>query len=134
MSRGQSLVELALCAPIVLLLALGAVATMEVADARAGLEAATSAAAGAAARAPDSATALTSAQQRFATVVAGYPLNSTSLQISVGDFSRGGNVTATSTGAIDLGWAAGLVFPGRMSVASKVVLQLEPWRTHRTSS
>jgi len=42
-ARAQALLELALCAPIAILLALGTVAAVQIAGARAGLDAATQA-------------------------------------------------------------------------------------------
>ena len=129
-ARGQSLIELALCAPVVLLLALGTVACVQVASAHAGLEAATQAAAQAAARAPSAQTAVTAAGTRFRGVVAGYPMRSATLSLSLGDFERGGSVTASSSGAIDLGWAAFLFLPGHITLHSQVQIQLEPWRSH----
>jgi Flp pilus assembly protein TadG len=134
LARAQALLELALCAPLVVLLALGTVATVQIADARAGLEAATQEAASAAARAPDGATAVAAAQVRFSSVVAGYPVRSATLSVSVGGFDRGGQVTASSSALVDLGWAAFLLLPSHMTLQSRVVLRLEPWRTHRASS
>jgi Flp pilus assembly protein TadG len=131
---GQSLLELALCAPIVILLALGTAATVEIADARAGLDAATEAAAGAVVRAPDAASGTNAAQARFASVVIDYPLRTAALHLSVGDFSRGGEVTASSTAFVDIGWAAMLLLPGHVTLQSQVVLRLEPWRTHRPAT
>jgi Flp pilus assembly protein TadG len=130
--RGQALLELALCAPILVLLALGTVATVQIADARAGLDAATEAAADVAARSPDAATALTSGQARFASVLADYPVRAASLRLSVGDFDRTSQVTATATGFVDVGWAAVPPLPGRVVLQSRVVLQLELWRSHRS--
>ena len=127
---GQALVELALCAPVVLFLALGCVAVVQVEDAHSGLDAATHAAAAAAARAPDPVTANAAAQSRFAAVVAGYPISGTTLQISIGGFGRGAHFTATSQGFVDVSWAA-LVLPHRLGVRSQVDMTLEPWRTHR---
>jgi Flp pilus assembly protein TadG len=132
--RAQALLELALCAPVVILLALGTVAAIQVAGARAGLEAATQAAADAAARAPDQATAVTVAQERFSSVVAGYPVRSATLNVSVGAFDRAGHVTASSSARVDLGWAAFLLLPGQLTLRSQVVLPLEAWRTHRAKS
>ena len=132
--RAQALLELALCAPIVILLALGTVAVVQIAGARAGLEAATEAAVNAAARAPDAATAVTVAQQRFSSVVADYPVRSATLQVSVGDFGRTGLVTASSSARIDLEWAAFLLLPSHVTLQSQVVLRLEPWRTHTPTS
>jgi Flp pilus assembly protein TadG len=130
-ARAQALVELALCAPIVILLALGTVGTVQVAGGRAGLEAATQAAANAAARAPDAATAVAAAQQRFSSLVADYPLRSAMLRISVGNFDRASQVTASSSARVDLAWAALVLLPSQVTLRSQVVLRLERWRTHR---
>jgi Flp pilus assembly protein TadG len=130
--RGQALLELALCAPLVVLLTLGTVATVQVASARAGLEAATQVAAEAAARAPNAATALATAHDRFQGVVAGYPVRSATLVVSVGDFGRAGEVTASSSASIDIAWAAFLLLPSHVTLRSKVTLPLEPWRSHTT--
>jgi Flp pilus assembly protein TadG len=131
-SRGQSLVELAVCAPVVMLLALGAVASVQVIDARAGLEAATQAAAAEAARAPDPATAQIAARTRFDSMVASYPLRSPRVSISIGRFSRTEGVVASATGAVDISWEA-LVFPGGLTLAVRATVPLESWRSHRPS-
>lgn len=131
-ARGQALLELALCAPLVVLLTLGTVATVQVASARAGLESATQAAAEAAARAPDPATALAIANDRFQGVIAGYPVRSATLVVSVGDFGRNDRVTASSSASIDIAWAAFLLLPNHVTLRSQVTLQLEPWRSHTT--
>lgn len=128
--RGQALLELALCAPVAILLAIGTVAAVQVADARTGLDAATEAAANAAARAPDAATAAVAAHERFSSVIAGYPVHAASLTVSVGDFARAGPVTASSSAQIDLEWAAFVLLPSRVTLHSQVVLRLEPWRSH----
>jgi Flp pilus assembly protein TadG len=130
-ARAQALLELALCAPIVILLALGTVAAVQVAAARAGLDAATQAAAAAAARAPDPSTAAAAAQERFESVVADYPLRSATLKLSTGGFNRARPMDASSSGVVDLGWAAFLLLPSHLTLQSQVVLRLEPWRTHR---
>lgn len=129
-SRGQALLELALCAPIVMLLALGTVAIVQLAGARAGLEAATQAAADAAARASNATSALTDAQVRFRSVVASYPLQSATLIVSVGDFNRAGVVAASSSARVGLDWAAFLLMPSQVTLRFQVVVPLEPWRTH----
>ncbi|HEV2033888.1 MAG TPA: TadE/TadG family type IV pilus assembly protein [Candidatus Dormibacteraeota bacterium] len=131
---GQSLLELALCAPIVILLALGTAATVQIAGASTGLDAATQAAAGAAARAPDATSAAGAAQARFASVVSDYPLRGAALRLSIGDFNRAGLVIASSSAFVDVGWAALLPFPSHVPLQSQVVLRLEPWRTHRAVS
>lgn len=133
-ARAQALLELALCAPIVILLALGTVAAVQVAGARVGLDAATQAAAEVAARSADPSSAMTAAQQRFASVVAEYPLRSATFTVSVGAFTRTGLAVASSSGLVDLGWAGFLLLPSYMKLQSQVVLRLEPWRTHRQLS
>lgn len=133
MSRGQALLELAVCAPVVMLLTLSAVAGGQVIDARAGLDAATNAAAAAAARAPDPASAQSAARTRFLSMVADYPLRSTRLSIASGEFGRQDQVIAIATGAVDISWAS-LVFPGSLTLASRATVPLESWRTHRSSS
>jgi Flp pilus assembly protein TadG len=129
-ARGQALIELALCAPIVILLALGTAVGIQVASARAGLDAATQAAADVAARAPNAETAIAAGHERFTEVVAGYPMRSATLVLSVGDFSRSASVVASSSASIDIAWAAFLVLPGRLTLQSQVRLALEPWRSH----
>ncbi|HVC78823.1 MAG TPA: TadE/TadG family type IV pilus assembly protein [Candidatus Micrarchaeaceae archaeon] len=128
-ARGQALLELALCAPVVLVLALGTVAGVQVASAHAGLEAATQAAAQAAARAPSAQAATAAAQTRFRGVVSGYPMRSATLVLSLGDFDRSGIVTASSSANIDLAWAAFLLLPRQITLHSQVRMQLEQWRS-----
>jgi Flp pilus assembly protein TadG len=132
-ARGQALVELALCAPVLLLLAVGVAAVVQVQDAAAGLDAATHAAAGVAARAPDPVTADLTAHARFVAVVAGYPLHGAILHISVGTFSRSTDIVATSTAVVDVGWS-GLVLPYPLVLRSRAATRLESWRTHRTAA
>jgi Flp pilus assembly protein TadG len=129
-ARGQALIELALCAPLVVLLALGTVASVEVASARSGLDAATRAAAEVAARAPNAEAAIAAGYKRFNDVVADYPVRSATLVLSVGDFNRGGTVTATSSASIDVAWTAFLIFPSHLTLRSQVRLPLETWRSH----
>ena len=128
--RGQALLELALCAPVAILLSIGTVAAVQVAEGRAGLDAATQAAADAAARAPDAASAVSAAQERFSSVIAGYPVHSTSLNVGVADFNRAALVTASSSAQIDLVWASFVLLPSHVTLQSQVVLRLEPWRSH----
>jgi Flp pilus assembly protein TadG len=132
-SRGQSLVELAICAPLVMLLTLGAAAAVQVIDASAGLQAATQAAAAEASRAPDAASAESAARARFQSVLADYPLRSPHLSITAGDFSRTDEVIATSSGAVDISWAE-LFFPGRLTLNSRAAVPLESWRSHGPAS
>ena len=128
--RGQALIELALCAPLVILLAIGTVVSIQITSARAGLDAATRAAAEVAARAPNAQTAIAAGHERFTEVVTGYPMRSPTLVISVGDFSRTASVMASSSASIDIAWAAFLVLPARLTIRSQVRLALEPWRSH----
>ncbi len=132
-ARGQALVELALCAPVLVLLAVGVAAVVQVQDAAAGLDAATHAAAGVAARAPDSLTADLTAHARFDAVVAGYPLRGATLHVSVGTFSRSSDIVVTSTAVVDIGWS-GLVVSHPVVLRSRAVMRLESWRTHRTAT
>jgi Flp pilus assembly protein TadG len=128
--RGQALTELALCSPVIVLLALGVAALVQLADASAGLDAATHAAASAAARAPDPITANAAARSRFAAVVAAYPLRGATVEIALGGFSRGMDVMVTTHAYVDVAWA-GLVLPHHFEVRSRAALRVEPWRTHR---
>jgi Flp pilus assembly protein TadG len=121
---------LALCAPVITLLALLVAAVVQVEDASAGLDAATHAAAGIAARAPDPITADTAARSRFAAVVVAYPLRGATVEIALGGFSRAKDVTVTSHAYVDVAWA-GLVLPHRIEVWSRADMRVEPWRTHR---
>jgi Flp pilus assembly protein TadG len=132
-ASGQALLELALCAPVVILLAVGAAAVVQIQETALGLDAATHAAASAAARAPDPATADAAAHARFNAVVAGYPIRGPALNVSFGAFSRATEVTATSVGFVDVGWA-GLILPHRVDLRSRAVIRLEHWRTHRTAA
>jgi Flp pilus assembly protein TadG len=128
-SRGQSLVELAVSAPVILLLALGAVATVQVVDAKTGLEAATQAAAAEAARAPNSAQGQAAAQVRFSSIVASYPLRSAHINIELGKFNRTDEVVAIASGSVDISWAA-LLLPSRFTLESRASVPLEAWRSH----
>jgi Flp pilus assembly protein TadG len=130
MSRGQALLELAVCAPLVMLLTLGGVAIGQVIDARAGLDAATNAAAAAAARAPDPSSARRAAHARFQSMVADYPLSSTQLSLSVGNFSRNDEVQATASASVDVSWMA-LVIPKTLTLQSHCTVRIESWRSHR---
>jgi len=132
-NRGQALLELALCAPVVILMAVGVAAVVQVQDASAGLDAATHAAASVAARAPDPVTADSAAHARFAAMVVAYPLRGATLRVSFGSFSRTADVTATSEALVDIGWA-GLVLPHRVELRSRAVVRLESWRTHRMAA
>ena len=128
-SRGQALVELALCVPFVLLLGVGTTAVVEVADATSGLRAATDEAVAAAATAPDAASARAAAQARFASVISGYPVRSPSMRLVDGGFVRGAMLDAASTADVDLGWAAIAVIPARIHISAAAAMRIDPWRT-----
>jgi Flp pilus assembly protein TadG len=132
-NSGQALIELALCAPIVLSLSLGTAALVQVEDASTGLNAATHAAVSTAARAPDPITAVSAAQSRFVSVVAGYPVSGATLEISVGRFDRATDISATSQAFVEVGWAS-LVLPGRLALRSRAEVHIERWRTHRSAA
>ena len=128
-SRGQALVELALCVPFVCLLGVGATAVVEVADATSGLRAATDEAVAAAATAPDATSARAAAQSRFASVIAGYPVRSPRLRLLDAGFVRGAMMDAASTAYVDLGWAAIAVVPARLQISAAASMRIDPWRT-----
>ena len=131
LSRGQSLLELAICLPIVLSLGLGSAAVVQVAAASTGLKAATEAAASAAARAPDAATAVVYAQARFASVISDYPIRSATLELPAANFSRGTIVTLNATGFADVGWGSVAFTPARVQLRAQATFRVEPWRTRR---
>ena len=131
--RGQALLELALCAPVLILLAVGVAAVVQIEDANEGLDAATHAAASVAARAPDPVAADRAAQARFDAVIVAYPLQRAALHVSFGSFSRGADLIATAEAFVDVGWT-GLLLPHRLQVRARAVVELEPWRTHSTAA
>jgi Flp pilus assembly protein TadG len=128
-SRGQALMELALCLPAVVALGLGAAAVVQAVDASSGLQAAAQSAVNAAARAPDPADAASVARARFDAVIAGYPVHSAGLVLSFGGFSRGSTVTAVATGFVELGWQTLGFLPAHLPVRAEVHATAEPWRS-----
>ena len=120
--RGQALVELALCAPVILALALGAVMAVQMLEAESGLQAATSAALSAAVREPDANAAIAAARSSFASVIAGYPLRSTSISIAAGTFARGSLLTADASATVDVAGA-------HIAVHVHDALRVERWRS-----
>jgi Flp pilus assembly protein TadG len=130
--RGQALVELAVSLPVLVLLAVGAAQFVRLALTRAGLDAATAAAAAAATRAPSATSAATAGSAAFRAVSAGYGLDrSTMVTLAVGDFPRGGVVTATAQGSADLGLSGipALRFAWRLS--SSASARVEDWRSRQ---
>jgi Flp pilus assembly protein TadG len=120
--RGQALVELALCVPIILVLALGAVTAVQVLEAESGLQAATSAALSAAVRAPGPGAAVAAAHTSFASVIAGYPVTSPSMSIAGGAFERGSLLTADATATVDTAGA-------HIALRAHAALRVERWRS-----
>ena len=120
--RGQALVELALCVPVILVLALGSVTAVLVLEAETGLQAATSAALSAAVRAPDAGAAIAAARSSFATVIAGYPLSSPAISVNLGAFARGSLLTADASATVDTAGA-------HIALRVHASLRVERWRS-----
>ncbi len=126
---GQALVEVGLLLPVLLLLALGTAVVGRVADARAGLDAATAAAAAAAARAPDAATASASARSAFAGASALYGLSNPVLSLRTADFARGSAISADGRASVDLSFGALPGLPASVTLHSQARAQVERWRS-----
>ena len=126
--RGQSLLELALCLPVVLALALGAAALVRLADAKSGLDGATAAAVADAARQTSASAASVCAQNRFLGIAAAYGLESPSLSLT-GDFSRASMYTATGSARVDLSFVPLWFLPGTVPIISQAQAWVEPWRS-----
>ena len=120
--KGQALVELALAAPVMLVLALGAVTVVQVFEGDSGLQAATSAAVSAATRAPDGRSAVAAAESTFVSVIANYRLRAATLTLADSGFARGAMLTADSTAFVD-------VATGAVALHAEAMLTVEPWRS-----
>lgn len=129
--RGQALLELALCAPVMLVLALGAVAAVQIFDAESGLQAATDEAAAVAVRAPDPASARASAQQTFESVAATYPLQAANLTIGVSDFGRGASLSMASSAVVDIAGESIAFLPARIKLSAHATALIEPYRSRQ---
>ena len=128
--RGQSLVELALILPLLLVLALGAAELVRLAIARSGLDAATAAAAAAAARAPSASNAVADGTAAFAGVAAGFGLDRTTpVTIATGDFRRGGTVVASASAEVELGFSGIPALGTRWRLQSSGSARIEDWRS-----
>jgi TadE-like protein len=126
--RGQSLVELAVALPAVLMLALGSAALLRLVDAKSGLDGATAAAVADAARQSTAAEASLCAQQRFAGIVALYPLHSAQLTLS-GSFARGSFYAGTGRASVDLSFAPLWFLPRTVTVQAQAQALVEPYRS-----
>ena len=131
--RGQALVELALSLPVLLLLALGVSQFVRLALTRAGLDAATAAAAAAAARAPSAPAAASAGKAAFDGVSAGYGLGrSATVTVAAGDFSRGGEVTASAQADVNLGFSGIPALDLSWRLSSSARARVEDWRSRPT--
>jgi Flp pilus assembly protein TadG len=126
--RGQSLVELAVALPAVVMLALGAAALLRLADAKSGLDGATAVAVADAARQGSAAAAERCGTQRFAEIAAEYPLTQPRVALS-GTFTRGSVYAASATAQVDLSFVPLWFLPRAMSIRSQASALVEPWRS-----
>lgn len=126
--RGQSLVELAVALPAVLMLALGSAALLRLADAKSGLDGATAAAVADAARQATSSAASSCGQARFAAITAQYPLRGATLAL-FGTFARGSLYTAVGNATVDLSFVPLWFLPRSLPVHSQARALVEPWRS-----
>lgn len=129
--RGQSLVELAVSIPVVIVLALGSAALVRLADARSGLDGAAAAAVASAVRQASATEAATCAQSRFAAVVKDYPLIAPVLVTSDGGFARGARYQAVATATVDLSFVPLAFLPGRVALTAAAAGTVEPWRSRQ---
>ena len=127
-ARGQSLVELAVALPAVLLLALGSAALLRLVDAKSGLDGATAAAVADAARQSDASQASLCGRQRFSAVVAQYPLRSPQVTLS-GSFARGSFYAATGRATVDLSFVPLWFLPRSVALQARAQALVEPYRS-----
>lgn len=119
----QALVEWAISAFVVLFFALGLLAEGQVVHEYMALRAAASQAAFAAARAPSQDAAEVTARQAAAEAVRGSQLRDFALAVDLGSFQRGGTLTTTASGCVDL---------EAFSIASRALGPCVPlrWQAH----
>ena len=127
-SRGQSLVELAVALPAVLMLALGSAALLRLADAKAGLDGATAAAVADAARQATAAAASSCARARFGAISAQYPLRAPTLTL-LGSFARGSIYAGAATATVDLSFVPLWFLPRSVTIGAQARALVEPWRS-----
>ena len=128
--RAQALVELAVCLPVLLLIAFGGAQIVRLGVARAGLDAATSAAVAAAARAPTAAEAVAAGRAAFNGVAVGYHLGPTAgVNLEPSDFGRGARITATAQADLDLGLAGISRLAPAWRLTSTASARVEDWRS-----
>jgi Flp pilus assembly protein TadG len=121
--RGQALVELAVSALLLILFALCLLATGQVVGEYMAVRSAASQAAFAAARAPGDAAAQSAGRSAAMDAVSGSQVQQFQIVITTGGFQRGGVLTTTASGCVDL---------GPFSIAAKVLGQCVPlrWTAH----
>ena len=132
--RGQALVELAVCLPVLFLVAFGTAQFVRLAVARAGLDAATAAAVAAAAREQTGVAAVAAGRAAFDGVAAGYDLGPTAvLNLDPGDFGRGAQFTATARVELVLGLAGAYGLEPAWRLTSTASARVEDWRSRPAS-
>lgn len=129
LDRGQALLELALCAPLILVLGVGTVAAVQVFDAKNGLQAATDAAVAAAARAPDAGSAAAAAQNVFESVAASYPLQAVDLSVESNGFDRGASIAGESSATVDIAGESIAFLPAHITIRAHATAVVEPYRS-----
>lgn len=128
-SRGQAMVEAALVLPVMLALVLGGVLVARLADARAGLEGATTAAASAAARAPSAVAGQAAGTAAFESAISAYGLREATVTLDTGRFARPGRVMATGRADVDLGFAPVPGLPRAARLTASATAPVQTWRT-----
>lgn len=127
-SRGQSLVELAVALPALLMLALGSAALLRLVDAKSGLDGATSAAVADAARQVTATDASLCGQHRFSAITAQYPLRSAQLELT-GSFARGSTYAGSGRATVDISFVPLWFLPRSVNVRAQAQALVEPYRS-----
>jgi Flp pilus assembly protein TadG len=128
---GQSLVEWAVSAFVLLLFALGILAVGQIVTQYVALRSAASQAAFAAARAPSGQDAQQAAQDAGQQAVRGSQLQDFNLTVSTGGFQRGGTLTATAQGyaSLDAFPIISQVLGHRVRLSWQAHALIEPYRS-----
>ena len=127
-SRGQSLVELAVALPALLMLALGSAALLRLVDAKSGLDGATAAAVADAARQVTATNASLCGQQRFSAIAAQYPLRGAQLTLA-GSFARGSFYAGTGRATVDISFVPLWFLPRSVPIRVQAQALVEPYRS-----
>jgi len=128
---GQSLVEWAISAFVLLLFALGILAVGQIVSQYVALRSATSQAAFAAARAPSADEAQRAADDAARQAVQGSQLQDFHLALDTAGFDRGGTLTATADGYVSLGGfpIVSQVLGRRVKLTWQAHALIEPYRS-----